>query len=88
MVVDAWESDSPTKVVPATANGHQFKLQVPLPLGNKPLKKELPNKLSLLVAECIADEMAHPGVGVSAQERAVWGSVFQSRQNFVDMHCC
>lgn len=52
-------------------------------------KKSCPQSTTRsLLQECVAGEMAQPEAGVSSTERRVWGEIFQSRQNFVDMHCC
>lgn len=58
------------------------------PADGKPSKKDYPHKEpSASLAACVMGEVAQPEMGVSPDERRVWGD-FQSRQNFVDMHFC
>ncbi|KAL8579021.1 hypothetical protein ACOMHN_035960 [Nucella lapillus] len=55
---------------------------------NKDQKSCTQSTTRSLLQECVAGEMAQPEVGVSCAEQRMWGEIFQSRQNFVDMHCC
>jgi len=61
----------------------------PSSADSQPTKKDCArNKTSAMLAACVVGEEAQPEIGVTPNERRVWGDIFQNRQHFVDMHFC